>query len=53
VELRALLYIPGQLPFELGSNMFDENSGNIRLYVKRVFINDKFTELCPRWCENN
>lgn len=49
VEFRALLYVPGQLPFELGSNMFDENTGNIRLYVKRVFINDKFTELCPRW----
>jgi len=49
VEFRALLYVPGMLPFELGSNMFDENTGNIRLYVKRVFINDKFTELCPRW----
>jgi len=49
VEFRALLYVPGQLPFELGSNMFDEATGNMRLYVKRVFINDKFTELCPRW----
>ena len=49
VEFRALLYVPGMLPFELGSNMFDENTGNMRLYVKRVFINDKFTELCPRW----
>eukprot|EP00960_Hanusia_phi_P048199 758817-Hanusia_phi.AAC.1 len=49
VEFRALLYVPSMLPFELGSNMFDENAGNMRLYVKRVFINDKFTELCPRW----
>jgi len=32
-----------------GSNMFDEATGNMRLYVKRVFINDQFTELCPRW----
>lgn len=43
VEFKALLYIPGQLPYELGSNMFDEEAGNMRLYVKRVFINDKFT----------
>jgi len=49
VEFRALLYVPGQLPFELGADMFDEKSGNMRLYVKRVFINDKFQELCPRW----
>lgn len=49
VECKALLYIPGMLPFELSKDMFDENSRNIRLYVKRVFINDKFEDLMPRW----
>ena len=49
VECKAILYIPGMLPFELSKDMFDENSRNIRLYVKRVFINDKFEELMPRW----
>jgi heat shock protein beta len=49
VECKALLYIPGILPFELSKDMFDENSRNIRLYVKRVFINDKFEDLMPRW----
>lgn len=49
VECKALLYIPGMLPFELSKDMFDENARNIRLYVKRVFINDKFDELMPRW----
>lgn len=49
VECRALLYIPGMLPFELSKDMFDENARNIRLYVKRVFINDKFEDLMPRW----
>ena len=49
VEFRALLYVPGQLPFELGSDMFDSKAGNMRLYVKRIFINDQFQELCPRW----
>jgi len=49
VECKALLYIPGMLPFELSKDMFDENARNIRLYVKRVFINDKFEGLMPRW----
>lgn len=49
VECKSILYIPGTLPFDLSRDMFDENSRNIRLYVKRVFINDKFDELLPRW----
>jgi molecular chaperone HtpG len=31
VECKALLYIPGMLPFELSKDMFDENARNIRL----------------------
>ena len=49
VECKAILYVPGMLPFELSKGMFDENSRNIRLYVKRVFINDSFQDLMPRW----
>ena len=49
VECKAILYIPGMLPFELSKDMFDENARNIRLYVKRVFINDSFEDLMPRW----
>jgi len=49
VECKAILYIPGMLPFELSKDMFDENARNIRLYVKRVFINDQFDDLLPRW----
>jgi heat shock protein beta len=37
------------LPFELSRDMFDEDARNIRLYVKRVFINDKFEDIVPRW----
>ncbi|AFZ81262.1 heat shock protein 90 HSP90, putative [Theileria equi strain WA] len=49
VEFSCLLFVPGSLPWELSRNMFDEQSRGIRLYVKRVFINDKFTEAIPRW----
>jgi molecular chaperone HtpG len=49
VECKAILYIPGMLPFDLSKDMFDENARNIRLYVKRVFINDSFEGLMPRW----
>lgn len=49
VECKAVLFIPGMLPFELSKDMFDDNARNIRLYVKRVFINDKFEGLMPRW----
>ena len=49
VEFRALMFVPSVLPYELSRNMFDETSRNMRLYVKRVFINDKFEELLPRW----
>jgi molecular chaperone HtpG len=49
VECKSILYIPGMLPFELSKDMFDENTRNMRLYVKRVFINDQFQDLVPRW----
>lgn len=49
IECKSILYIPGMLPFELSRDMFDEDSRNIRLYVKRVFINDKFEDIVPRW----
>ncbi|EDO08299.1 Hsp90 family protein [Babesia bovis T2Bo] len=49
VEFSCLLFVPGSLPWELSRNMFDDQSRGIRLYVKRVFINDKFSEAVPRW----
>jgi len=49
VECKSILYIPGTLPFELSKDMFDENARNVRLYVKRVFINDQFEDILPRW----
>jgi heat shock protein beta len=49
VEFRALLYVPGEVPFEMMRDMFPDANRPIRLYVKRVFINDNFKELVPRW----
>lgn len=49
VECKSVLYIPGMLPFEMSKDMFDENTHNLRLYVKRVFINDQFEDLIPRY----
>jgi heat shock protein beta len=48
-DLSSNQQIPGMLPFELSRDMFDEDARNIRLYVKRVFINDKFEDIVPRW----
>jgi len=49
IEFRALIFIPTTMPFELTRDMFSENGRAMRLYVKRVFINDKFEDLIPRW----
>eukprot|EP00747_Dinoflagellata_sp_TGD_P162819 gnl/TRDRNA2_/TRDRNA2_180837_c0_seq1.p1 gnl/TRDRNA2_/TRDRNA2_180837_c0~~gnl/TRDRNA2_/TRDRNA2_180837_c0_seq1.p1 ORF type:complete len:810 (+),score=192.09 gnl/TRDRNA2_/TRDRNA2_180837_c0_seq1:65-2494(+) len=49
IEFRALLFFPEMLPFEFNQNMFAESGRAMRLYVKRVFINDKFEDIVPRW----
>merc|ERR1719198_175546 len=49
IEFRALIFIPSTMPFELTRDMFAEGGRQMRLYVKRVFINDKFDDLVPRW----
>jgi molecular chaperone HtpG len=44
IEYTALLYIPGEQPFDL----FDPNrKPRVKLYVKRVFITDDTGELIP------
>uniref|UniRef100_A0A7S2VPA5 Histidine kinase/HSP90-like ATPase domain-containing protein n=1 Tax=Zooxanthella nutricula TaxID=1333877 RepID=A0A7S2VPA5_9DINO len=49
IEFRALIFIPSTMPFELTRDMFADAGRAMRLYVKRVFINDKFEDLIPRW----
>lgn len=49
VDFKALLYLPSEVPYELSRDMFASSARSMRLYVKRVFINDKFEDLIPRW----
>jgi HSP90 family molecular chaperone len=49
VDFRALLYVPSEVPYELTKDMFNPSARSMRLYVRRVFINDKFEDLIPRW----
>lgn len=49
VDFKAMLFIPSELPYELTRDMFSGSGRAMRLYVKRVFINDKFEDLIPRW----
>ena len=47
VEFKAVLFVPGRAPY----NVFDTSvaANNIRLYVRRVFITDEFSDLLPRY----
>ncbi len=49
VDFKALLYLPSEVPYELSRDMFAAEARSLRLYVKRVFINDKFEDMIPRW----
>ncbi|KAA8499334.1 Heat shock protein 90-5, chloroplastic [Porphyridium purpureum] len=49
VEFRTVLYTPSELPFDLRQDMFNNAGRNLKLYVKRVFISEKFEEFVPRW----
>jgi molecular chaperone HtpG len=49
VDFKSILYLPSEVPYELSRDMFAASARSIRLYVKRVFINDKFEDLIPRW----
>jgi len=49
VDFKAILYLPSEVPYELSRDMFSNAARSLRLYVKRVFINDKFEDLIPRW----
>lgn len=48
VTFKSLLFIPKVQPND-SFNRYGTNSDNIKLYVRRVFITDKFTDMMPNY----
>jgi len=48
VEFRSILFIPGHAPHDLFDN-YQGKSSSLKLYVRRVLINEKFEDLMPRY----
>lgn len=49
VEYKTVLYIPKRSPFDMFNNNQNKKSSNLKLYVKRVMIQDKCEDLIPEW----
>lgn len=48
VEFRSILFVPGQVPFDL-YDAYHTRSAQLRLYVRKVLITDEFEDLVPRY----
>lgn len=48
VEFTCLLYAPKKAPHDLFDN-YHSKGANLRLYVRRVLINEEFEELLPKY----
>lgn len=49
IEFKALLYIPSRAPSDMFENYFNAQGGNIKMYVRRAFVGDKFENLLPKY----
>jgi heat shock protein beta len=47
-NFRFIYYLPGQKPHDLFENYYGKNSA-LKLYVRRVLVNEQFEELIPRY----
>jgi len=48
IEFKSILYIPKKAPFDMMDNYWTKRS-EIKLYVRRVLVAEKFEELLPRY----
>lgn len=48
VNFKYLIYIPAKKPYDLFENYYGKNSA-LKLYVRRVLVNEQFEELMPRY----
>ncbi|KAF4658575.1 hypothetical protein FOZ61_005517 [Perkinsus olseni] len=48
IEFKAILFIPKKAPYNFMENYWEKKS-EIKLYVRRVLVADKFDELLPRY----
>lgn len=48
IEFKSILYIPSRAPSDLFDNYYGSHS-NIKLYVRRAFVGDKFDDLLPKY----
>merc|ERR1711861_84361 len=48
IEFKSVLFLPKKAPFDQMDNYWTKRS-EIKLYVRRVLVTDKFDELLPRY----
>jgi len=49
VEFTSLIYLPKKAPSDLFENYYGKAATNLKLYVRRVLINEEFDDLVPRY----
>merc|ERR1712224_653587 len=48
IEFKSILYLPKKAPFDMMDNYWTKKS-EVKLYVRRVLVAEKFDELLPRY----
>merc|ERR1712093_474914 len=48
IEFKSILFLPKKAPFDMMDNYWTKRS-EVKLYVRRVLVADKFDELLPRY----